>query len=154
MSYIRPKVFFLRSPVTSVLLNSLDNCKSSSCLISSTWQSLSSRHSRNVLHLAYRIPHSPAFSSYSTSHFSSIFFCWLLQASSSHFGNILGFLLFIISSLITAEPWEVQHSGWNCLAMQLYHCSFSACFQTSWVWNEDTVLLNSVQWSTQKCNHL
>ena len=151
MSYIRPKVFFLRSPVTSVLLNSLDNCKSSSCLISSTWQSLSSRHSRNVLHLAYRIPHSPAFSSYFTSHFPSIFFCWLLQSSSFHFGNILGFPPFIISPLITTEPWEVQQSGWHCLAMQLCRCSFSASRPPEL---EMKMLLYSVQWSAQNCNHL
>ena len=127
MSYIWPKVLFLRSPVTSILLNSLDNSKSSSCLIISTWQSLSSHHSRNVLHLAYRIPHSPAFSSYLTSHFPSIFFCWLLQCSSFHFGNILGFLLFIISSLTTIEPWKVQYSSWHYLATQLFHCCLHAC---------------------------
>ena len=142
MSYIWPKVLFLRSPVTSILVNSLDSSKSSSCLIISTWQSLSSHHSRNILHLAYRIPHSPAFF---TSHFSSIFFCWLLQSSSFHFGNILGFLLFIISSLITIDPWKVQYSSWHYLAIQLFHCCLYACFWTSWAWNKDTELLYSVK---------
>lgn len=50
--------FSLRSPVTSILVNSLDSSKSSSCLIISTWRSLSSHHSRHILHLAYRIPRS------------------------------------------------------------------------------------------------
>lgn len=51
------------------------------------------------------------FSSYLTSHFFSVFFCWLLLSSSFHFGKILGFLLFIISSLIMLPRYRVSNTN-------------------------------------------
>lgn len=83
----------------------------SSCLISSIWQSWSSPILEILSSFGLQDTTFSWFSSYLTSHFFSVFFCWLLLSSSFHFGKILGFLLFIISPLIMLPRYILSNTN-------------------------------------------
>ena len=96
-----------------MLLTSLGSSidKPSSCLIRSIWQSWSSPILEILSSLGLQDTTFSWFSSYLTSHFFSVFFCWLLLCSFFHFGKILGFLLFIISSLIMLSRYILSNTN-------------------------------------------
>lgn len=105
------KLLFLRSAMTSTCCLLHWAIILISCLISSIWQSWSSPILEILSSFGLQDTTFSWFSSYLTSHFFSVFFCWLLLSSSFHFGKILGFLLFIISPLIMLPRYRVSNTN-------------------------------------------